>query len=81
MSTSQTVKTNRVCPGPGSICTNSRRGFLQAGLAGFATLSLPGILRLQAQNALRERNWFLQSREECCHHGLAARWLLAPGNV
>jgi uncharacterized protein (DUF1501 family) len=39
------------CPGPDSICSNSRRGFLQTGLAGFATLSLPGILRLQAQQA------------------------------
>ncbi|MFN0056476.1 MAG: DUF1501 domain-containing protein [Planctomycetales bacterium] len=29
-----------------------RRGFLQTGLAGFATLSLPGILRLQAQHPL-----------------------------
>ncbi len=39
------------CPGPESICSG-RRGFLQTGLAGFASLSLPGILRLQAQNAL-----------------------------
>ena len=38
------------CPGPDSICSG-RRGFLQTGLAGFATLSLPGILRLQAQHA------------------------------
>ncbi|MCA9207972.1 MAG: DUF1501 domain-containing protein, partial [Planctomycetales bacterium] len=41
------------CPGP--YCSGSpawtppsRRGFLQLGLAGFATLSLPGIMRLQA---------------------------------
>src|SRR5579864_3747982 len=45
------------CPGPwstGSRTTGSatRRGFLRAGLAGFGSLSLPGILRLQAQNAL-----------------------------
>lgn len=40
------------CPGPVSPQTASRRGFLQAGIGGFATLSLPGILRLQAQNAL-----------------------------
>ena len=38
------------CPGPFDVCSG-RRGFLQTGLAGFATLSLPGILRLQAQNA------------------------------
>jgi uncharacterized protein DUF1501 len=64
MSTSQTVKTKRVCPGPGSICTSSRRGFLQAGLAGFATLSLPGILRLQAQTALRASETGSSSREK-----------------
>lgn len=51
MKTSPTAKT-RICPGPRSICANGRRGFLQAGLAGFATLSLPGILRLQAQNTV-----------------------------
>ena len=39
------------CPGPDSVCSG-RRGFLQTGLAGFATLSLPGILRLQAQKTL-----------------------------
>ena len=54
MNTSPTAKTP-LCPGPRSICANGRRGFLQAGLAGFATLSLPGILRLQAQNTLRGR--------------------------
>ncbi len=36
------------CPGPGSA---SRRGFMRMGLAGFSTLSLPGILRLRAQAA------------------------------
>jgi len=41
------------CPGPFGSGTGSRRSFLQTGLAGFATLSLPGILRLQAQNAAR----------------------------
>jgi hypothetical protein len=39
------------CPGPGGLSASSRRAFLQTGLAGFATLGLPGILRLQAQNA------------------------------
>ena len=48
---------NRVCPGPIATARH-RRAFLQAGLAGFATLSLPGILRLQSQNRLLagERN-------------------------
>jgi hypothetical protein len=31
----------------------SRRGFMQIGLAGFATLSLPGLLRLRAENATK----------------------------
>ena len=64
MSTSQTVKKTSVRPGPGSICTSSRRGFLQAGLAGFATLSLPGILRLQAQNALHASETGSSNREK-----------------
>ena len=34
-----------LCPGP-----ESRRGFMKMGLAGFATLSLPGILRLRAES-------------------------------
>ncbi|MCA9029110.1 MAG: DUF1501 domain-containing protein, partial [Planctomycetaceae bacterium] len=38
--------TTNFCPGP-----ESRRGFLRMGLAGFATLSLPGILRLRAASA------------------------------
>ncbi|MBI1310442.1 DUF1501 domain-containing protein [bacterium] len=38
--------TTNHCPGP-----ESRRGFLRMGLSGFATLSLPGILRLRAASA------------------------------
>lgn len=38
------------CSGP-----ITRRGFMQAGLAGFASLSLPGILRLQAESALKTK--------------------------
>ncbi|MFH1300568.1 MAG: DUF1501 domain-containing protein [Planctomycetota bacterium] len=38
------------CPGP-----ESRRGFLKMGLAGFASLSLPGILRLQAESPLNQK--------------------------
>jgi hypothetical protein len=37
---------NSPCPGP-----ESRRGFLRMGLAGFSTLSLPGLLRLRAASA------------------------------
>ncbi|MFM7974864.1 MAG: DUF1501 domain-containing protein, partial [Pirellula sp.] len=38
---------NRCC-GPSSILGANRRGFLTMGLSGFATLSLPGLLRLQS---------------------------------
>ena len=36
------------CPGP-----VSRRSFMQIGLAGMASLSLPGLMRLRAENALK----------------------------
>jgi hypothetical protein len=39
------------CPGPFQFNAAPRRGFLQAGLAGFASLSLPGLLRLRAESA------------------------------
>jgi hypothetical protein len=42
------------CSGPytfgNSLRSSSRRGFIRMGLGGFAGLSLPGILRLQAQS-------------------------------
>lgn len=41
----------RRCPGPIDTGWGSRRNFLQTGIAGFATLSLPGILRLQSLQA------------------------------
>src|SRR6185312_6044957 len=40
-----------LCPGRGRIGTH-RRAFLQAGLAGFGGLSLPGLLKLRAQSPL-----------------------------
>ncbi len=40
------------CPGPAPIASGDRRTFLQTGLAGFATLSLPGILRLRSERPL-----------------------------
>ncbi len=49
MSHSQPSVSSR-CPGPWNQ-TGSRRSILQMGLAGFATLSLPGILRLRAQQS------------------------------
>lgn len=39
------------CPGPSLFGDSGRRGFLRAGLAGFTSLSLPGVLRLQAAQA------------------------------
>jgi uncharacterized protein (DUF1501 family) len=43
------IDNRQVCPGPWDFGVGSRRGFLRTGLAGFAGLSLPAILRLQAQ--------------------------------
>ncbi len=47
------------CRGPQSFGSAGRRGFLRLGLGGFASLSLPGILRLQAaaaaENAAAEK--------------------------
>lgn len=40
-----------ICHGPGSAGVGSRRSFLQTGLAGFAALSLPGLLRVRAAQA------------------------------
>lgn len=40
------------CPGPCSSRLPARRDFMRVGLAGFASLSLPGILRLRAANPL-----------------------------
>lgn len=39
---------NRSCRGPIPFGSTGRRAFLQTGLAGFASLSLPGILKLQS---------------------------------
>ncbi|HET6881528.1 MAG TPA: DUF1501 domain-containing protein [Pirellulales bacterium] len=50
MSRSRTSSLRR-CPGPAG-AGHGRRAFLQAGLAGFASLTLPGILRLRAQSPL-----------------------------
>ena len=44
--------TPRTCPGPMAAVAGSRRSFMQMGLAGMASLSLPGLLRLQAERPL-----------------------------
>ncbi|WP_440591934.1 DUF1501 domain-containing protein [Schlesneria sp.] len=40
------------CPGPGAWRTTGRRHFLQTGIAGFASLSLPQVLKLRSQRTL-----------------------------
>jgi hypothetical protein len=52
MNRHHTTSSPRRCPGPQLAGSASRRNFLQTGLAGFATLSLPSILKLQALNSL-----------------------------
>ncbi len=42
------------CPGPYTFGASGRRGFMRMGLGGFASLSLPGLLRLQASSARAE---------------------------
>ena len=42
------------CRGPQSFGSTGRRGFLRMGLGGFASLSLPGILRRQAAAAAND---------------------------
>ncbi len=47
MSSNPFHATSIVCPGPGIF---DRRGFMRFGLAGFTSLSLPGLLRLRADS-------------------------------
>ena len=64
MSHSVNASSTGVCPGPGRTAAGNRRGFLQAGLAGFASLSLPGILRLQSESPLYASQTSGSSREK-----------------
>ena len=64
MSNSRNVSSASICSGPHQAGTGGRRGFLQAGLTGFASLSLPGILRLQAQNRLQAAEGPAAAREK-----------------
>lgn len=50
MSKSRHDSPRTVCRGPNNFELASRRGFMRFGLAGFASLSLPGILRLRAES-------------------------------
>ncbi len=51
MNTFPSLNSRAVCRGPSGLI-GPRRTFLQAGLAGLTTLSLPGMLKLRAQQAL-----------------------------
>ena len=54
-----------ICAGPDRFpLAPSRRRFLRTGLAGFATLSLPQILKLQSQHALYADSPTQSSREK-----------------
>lgn len=50
MSDSNTSNFLRQCAGP-----IPRRGFMQMGLAGFASLSLPGVLRMRAESPAQNK--------------------------
>src|SRR5688572_22301821 len=50
MSRQDQTRSERFCRGPIPFGFSGRRAFLQTGLAGFARLSLPGILKLQSQS-------------------------------
>lgn len=43
------MSANRTCHGPVPFSPSGRRAFLQFGLAGFSTLSLPGLLKIRSQ--------------------------------
>ena len=64
MSRSLSEFATKACPGPSSFDTSDRRSFLRAGLAGIGALSLPGILRLQAQNPLQASDSIRGGREK-----------------
>lgn len=51
MSQASQLQPSAVCPGPRLERLQQRRSFLQLGLAGFASLSLPGVLQLRAAQA------------------------------
>ncbi len=45
------LRSNSTCPGPMQTVSHQRRQFMRMGLAGFASLSLPGMLRLRAETS------------------------------
>lgn len=62
---SMSASSSRVrCSGPGQSGTSRRRTFLKAGLGGFASLTLPGILRLQAASQAQAADSGKSTREK-----------------
>lgn len=57
------MKPEENCRGPVPFGPMGRRAFLQAGLAGMASLSLPGLLRLQSQSRAAETTPSLPDRK------------------
>ena len=51
----ENTSSHSCCPGPANFGRGSRRSFMRLGLAGFAGVSLPGIMRLQAASAAGEQ--------------------------
>ena len=52
------------CAGPSLFGSHDRRGFIRMGLAGFASLSLPALLKLQTANATQLSSDNKSSREK-----------------
>lgn len=52
------------CSGPSPLGLGGRRAFLRTGLTGFASLSLPGLLRLRAESALQANDETSSNREK-----------------
>jgi len=68
----------RSCRGPIPTGHGGRRAFLQAGLAGFSTLSLPGILKLKNQSTAQAAGALNPSTDKKSgNHGLATRWYVS----
>lgn len=54
MSKSRKTSAHQCCPGPNNFAASDRRDFMRLGLAGFASLTLPGVMRLRAASAAAE---------------------------
>ncbi|MBC8353796.1 MAG: DUF1501 domain-containing protein [Planctomycetes bacterium] len=64
MSKSQTASSHASCIGPNNLGPGSRRSFMRLGIAGFASMSLPGVMRLQAASPVTSANSSSNEREK-----------------